>query len=141
MASLKEAQRSAALTFSPTAPYLAAGTVAGAIDTSFSTSSTLEVGPATQLLSYTLPDQCTHPQHLCSIYHLDCTPVQVFKLDFSSNSHDLQVAGQPVNCPEPFHRLSWNAFSHSTPEHEKYPVRAAWLGLRLKHLQSTVCWM
>lgn len=44
MASLKEAHRSAALAFSPNASYLAAGTVAGAIDMSFSTTSTLEVG-------------------------------------------------------------------------------------------------
>lgn len=43
MASLKEAQRSAALAFSPNASYLAAGTVAEAIDMTFSTSSTLEV--------------------------------------------------------------------------------------------------
>ena len=46
MASLKEAQRSAALAFSPNASYLAAGTVAGAIDMSFSSSSTLEVSLA-----------------------------------------------------------------------------------------------
>ena len=46
MASLKEAQRSAALAFSPNASYLAAGTVAGAIDMSFSTTSSLEVGQA-----------------------------------------------------------------------------------------------
>ena len=46
MASLKEAHRSAALAFSPNASYLAAGTGAGAIDMSFSTTSTLEVGLA-----------------------------------------------------------------------------------------------
>ena len=45
MASLKEAQRSAALAFSPNASYLAAGTVAG-FDSFFSTSSTLEVSLA-----------------------------------------------------------------------------------------------
>ena len=43
MVSLKEAQRSAAIAFSPNASYLAAGAGAGAIDTAFSTSSTLEV--------------------------------------------------------------------------------------------------
>ena len=48
--------------------------------------------------------------------------VQIFKLDFSSSSQDLQVAGQPVNAPERFHRLSWNAFVVGTPEQEKYPV-------------------
>lgn len=51
--------------------------------------------------------------------------MQVFRLDFSSNSQDLPVAGQPVKCPEAFHRLSWNAFAYGTPEHEKYPVRIA----------------
>lgn len=48
--------------------------------------------------------------------------VQIFKLDFSSSSQDLPVAGQPVNAPERFHRLSWNAFVVGTPEQEKYPV-------------------
>ncbi|KAL0027638.1 hypothetical protein WJX79_004520 [Trebouxia sp. C0005] len=87
MASLKEAHRSAALAFSPNASYLAAGTVAGAIDMSFSTTSTLEV----------------------------------FKLDFSSSSHELPLAGQAVNALERFHRLSWNAFAFGSPEQEKFP--------------------
>lgn len=41
--SLKEIERSATYTFCPTAPFLATGSVAGAIDLSFSTSSQLEV--------------------------------------------------------------------------------------------------
>lgn len=41
---VKEIDRSAMFTFSPTAPFVAAGSVAGAIDLSFSTSSQLEVG-------------------------------------------------------------------------------------------------
>ena len=41
---LKQADRSATLSFCPTGPFLAAGSVAGAIDLSFSTSSVLEVG-------------------------------------------------------------------------------------------------
>ena len=40
---LKQADRSATLSFCPTGPFLAAGSVAGAIDLSFSTSSVLEV--------------------------------------------------------------------------------------------------
>ena len=41
---VKEIDRSAMFTFSPSAPFVAAGSVAGAIDLSFSTSSQLEVG-------------------------------------------------------------------------------------------------
>ena len=48
--------------------------------------------------------------------------MQVFKLDFSSSSHELPLAGQAVNAPERFHRLSWNAFAHGSPEQEKFPV-------------------
>ena len=48
--------------------------------------------------------------------------MQVFKLDFSSSSHELPLAGQAVNAPERFHRLSWNAFALGSPEQEKFPV-------------------
>lgn len=65
---------------------------------------------------------CTFAFLTCQYHHTGI--VQVFKLDFSTNSHDLQSAGQPATCPEPFHRLSWNAFGYGTPEHEKYPVCA-----------------
>jgi len=41
--SIKEIERSAMFTFCPSGPFLAAGSVAGAIDLSFSTSSQLEV--------------------------------------------------------------------------------------------------
>ena len=40
---VKHADRSAAFTFCPSGPFLAAGSVAGAIDLSFSTASQLEV--------------------------------------------------------------------------------------------------
>eukprot|EP00889_Picochlorum_renovo_P003680 jgi/Picre1/30710/NNA_006071.t1 len=40
---VKEIDRSAMFTFAPTAPFMAAGSVAGAIDLSFSTSSQLEI--------------------------------------------------------------------------------------------------
>jgi protein transport protein SEC31 len=43
MASIKSIDRSATLSFCQNAPFLAAGSVAGAIDLSFSTSSVLEV--------------------------------------------------------------------------------------------------
>ncbi|KAK3253493.1 hypothetical protein CYMTET_37261 [Cymbomonas tetramitiformis] len=43
MAPLKMIERSATVAFSPTAPYMAAGTMAGAIDLSFSSSASLEV--------------------------------------------------------------------------------------------------
>jgi len=43
--SIKEIERSAMFTFCPSAPFMAAGSVAGAIDLSFSTSSQLEVRP------------------------------------------------------------------------------------------------
>ena len=48
--------------------------------------------------------------------------MQVFKLDFSSSSLELPLAGQAVNAPERFHRLSWNAFALGSPEQEKFPV-------------------
>lgn len=43
MASIKSAPRSALTTFAPDAPYMAAGTVAGAVDLSFSSSAHLEI--------------------------------------------------------------------------------------------------
>ncbi len=43
MSHLKQCSRSAAIAFSPTGPYLAAGTVAGVIDMSFSNTSVIEV--------------------------------------------------------------------------------------------------
>lgn len=72
MACIKSASRSALVAFAPDAPYLAAGTMAGAVDLSFSSTANLEI----------------------------------FKLDFQSDAHDLPVAGA---CPsaERFNRLSW----------------------------------
>ena len=43
MAAVKEAVLSANIAFSPQGPWIAAGTIAGAVDVSFSTSSKLEV--------------------------------------------------------------------------------------------------
>lgn len=45
MAAFKQASVSAAIAFSPAGPFLAAGTVAGGIDDSFSTTSSLQVVP------------------------------------------------------------------------------------------------
>jgi protein transport protein SEC31 len=46
---IKGVDRSATLAFCPTAPFLAAGSVAGAIDLSFSTSSALEASAPPRL--------------------------------------------------------------------------------------------
>lgn len=43
MAAIKEVNRSATVAFSPDKPYLAAGTMAGAVDISFSTSANLDI--------------------------------------------------------------------------------------------------
>ena len=69
--------------------------------------------------------------------HLKCC-LQIFKLDFSSNTQDLPVAGQAVNAPERFHRLSWNAFVFGTPEQEKYPVNCLYLA-SLHSVPCTAC--
>ncbi|KAG0496695.1 hypothetical protein HPP92_001386 [Vanilla planifolia] len=72
MACIKSAPRSAVVAFAPEAPYLAAGTMAGAVDLSFSSSANVEI----------------------------------FKLDFQSDSQELPVVG---TCPssDRFNRLSW----------------------------------
>jgi hypothetical protein len=49
---LKTAERSATVSFCQNGPYLAAGSVAGAIDLSFSTSSQLEVRLPARALSW-----------------------------------------------------------------------------------------
>ena len=67
MPSLKECSRSAAVSFSPLGPHLAAGTVAGVIDMSFSTTSVLEVSCAF-LYSGKAFNQ---------IYCFDCEPQQL----------------------------------------------------------------
>ncbi|KAG1365451.1 hypothetical protein COCNU_12G004510 [Cocos nucifera] len=72
MACIKSAPRSALVAFAPDAPYLAAGTMAGAVDLSFSSSANLEI----------------------------------FKLDFRSDAHELLVVGVCSSC-ERFNRLSW----------------------------------
>ncbi|URE34598.1 transport protein [Musa troglodytarum] len=81
MACIKSAARSALVAFAPDAPYLAAGTMAGAVDLSFSSTANLEI----------------------------------FKLDFQSDAHDLPVAGA---CPsdERFNRLSWGKPPGSSEE-------------------------
>ena len=93
---------------------------------SFSTSSTLEVSLAYMIrheypliLIWTYYAVHQHFQYTSS--DTKCF-LQIFKLDFSTSSQELPVAGQPVTAPERFHRLSWNAFVMGTPEQEKYPV-------------------
>ena len=67
MPSLKECSRSAAVSFSPLGPHLAAGTVAGVIDMSFSTTSVLEASCAFLYSRRTLT----------RISCLDCEPQQL----------------------------------------------------------------
>ncbi|CAL9106090.1 unnamed protein product [Musa acuminata var. zebrina] len=93
MACIKSAARSALVAFAPDAPYLAAGTMAGAVDLSFSSSATLEI----------------------------------FKLDFQSDAHELPVAGA---CPsaERFNRLSWGKPPGSASEEYALGLVAGGLG-------------
>ncbi|RWW34755.1 hypothetical protein GW17_00000453 [Ensete ventricosum] len=93
MACIKSAARSALVAFAPDAPYLAAGTMAGAVDLSFSSSATLEI----------------------------------FKLDFQSDAHELPVAGA---CPsaDRFNRLSWGKPPGSASEDYALGLVAGGLG-------------
>ncbi|RWW60576.1 hypothetical protein BHE74_00032422 [Ensete ventricosum] len=93
MACIKSASRSALVAFAPDAPYLAAGTMAGAVDLSFSSTANLEI----------------------------------FKLDFQSDAHDLPVAGA---CPsaERFNRLSWGKPLGSASEEYALGLVAGGLG-------------
>ncbi|URE36710.1 transport protein [Musa troglodytarum] len=93
MACIKSASRSALVAFAPDAPYLAAGTMAGAVDLSFSSTANLEI----------------------------------FKLDFQSDAHDLPVAGA---CPsaERFNRLSWGKPPGSASEEYALGLVAGGLG-------------
>ncbi|KAJ6299438.1 hypothetical protein OIU76_020409 [Salix suchowensis] len=72
MAAIKSVNRSASVALAPDSPYMAAGTMAGAVDLSFSSSACLEV----------------------------------FKLDFQSEDHDLPVVGE-CQSSERFNRLAW----------------------------------
>ena len=98
MTYLKQIDRSAAVGFCPVAPLLAAGTVSGAIDMSFSTNSVLEVCAFTFSIiccfSVRLP-RCKHPFF-----------VKVFVLDFASSDTTPPVGGS-IAVPERFTRLAW----------------------------------
>ncbi|KAJ7012890.1 protein transport protein SEC31 homolog B [Populus alba] len=72
MAAIKSVNRSASVALAPDSPYMAAGTMAGAVDLSFSSSANLEI----------------------------------FKLDFQSEDHDLPVVGE-CQSSERFNRLAW----------------------------------
>ena len=72
MASIKSVNRSASVALAPDSPYMAGGTMAGAVDLSFSSSANLEI----------------------------------FKLDFQSEDHDLPVVGE-CQSSERFNRLAW----------------------------------
>ncbi|KAK4841237.1 hypothetical protein QYF36_001217 [Acer negundo] len=83
MACIKGVNRSASVALAPDAPYMAAGTMAGAVDLSFSSSANLEI----------------------------------FKLDFQSDDHDLPVVGE---CPssERFNRIAWGKNGSASEEFE-----------------------
>lgn len=127
MAVLKQAQRSATLSFCPAGPFLAAGSVAGAIDLSFNSTSQLEVGtacaPAACWSAAVLSSRpCSFPA--CPSLHLAPTPrahaLQIFQLDFADGSSELKLAGAAVAAPERFCRLCWGPPGVDT---KSYPVR------------------
>ena len=119
---LRRVDRSSTVGFCPHTGLMAAGTVAGAIDMSFSTTSILDVSapvesgfppfttyfevvPAVPLsMAYIMEDSGStvvggRDQDLCA-------PSQVFALDFTSSSETLPLVGS-VQAPERFNRLAW----------------------------------
>jgi protein transport protein SEC31 len=109
MTILKRVDRNATVGFAPHSGLMAAGTVAGAIDMSFSTSSVLEVrgmvacgacggngdgggvrgrGASTDL------------------YTLHASIAQLYSLDFASPGEALPMVGS-AQAPERFNRLAW----------------------------------
>jgi protein transport protein SEC31 len=115
---IKRAGRSATVSFCGNAPFLAAGSVAGAIDLNFSTTSVLEV----RALSWAILDGRSP-----SIIFSCCRPgttwrfLQVFSLELSSPDHELQLAGAAVQAPERFSRLCWGP---AGPDPRIHPVSA-----------------
>ncbi len=126
---LKTAERSATLSFCPSGPFLAAGSVSGAISLSFDSSSTLEVGRRGSSSCGERPAQCDRlrgwrrrEQPLTALQPRSLAPErpQIFRLDFASPDHDLKLAGGAVQAPERFARLCWGP---PTPGSKDYPVR------------------
>jgi len=98
-------ERSATVGFCPVAaPFIAAGTAAGTVDISFSTSSVLEV-------SQCLQDDCRPAKHArvsCARFDLEIRHMQVFSLNFASSDASPVLSGA-VPVPERFHRIAWGS--------------------------------
>ncbi len=102
------------LTRSPTAPLLAVGTMAGAIDLSVSTTACLEARA------------CASRSHAASPAP-DAGVAQVYRLDLDADKRDLPLAGGAVATTERFHRLAWSPSGTETGE---LPVRRRRLASR-----------
>lgn len=104
---LRTVARCGTVAFSPSAPLMAVGTMAGAVDGSFSTSACLEVCCARLLRLAGDGAEAL---------------AQIFRLDLASSSpkRDLALAGGAVTTTERFHRLAWSSSGVETAE---LPVR------------------
>ena len=133
MPALKRLDRSATVAFCPQSGLMAAGTVAGAIDMSFSTSSTLDVSPSSSTcVSQPLHQSSGGGRHDIGLAR-SFQPgflAQVFALDFSTSSESLPVAGT-VHAPERFNRLAWGPKLPDSP----YSVR---IGDRMHGVVSSI---
>lgn len=105
-------ERSAVVSFCPSAPYLLAGSAASAIDLNFSTASVLEVHnkPSAKLNK----------------------PIQVFKVNFDSPPPELPPASNPLVVGERFHSCTWGKTGIDTRQH---PVSFFILSL-IRHFKS-----
>ena len=90
MAAFKQASVSAAIAFSPIGPYLAAGTVAGGIDDSFSTTSSLQVVPVSMTEVYRT--QCRRKAQ-------QLRPIDRSALTITASGHGLPVIVEAASCP------------------------------------------
>ena len=111
---VKQVNRCATVAFAPTSPYIATGTMAGAIDLSFSTTACLEVRTPRvihpKVGTLTRP-RLASPELLLTFVTPSVSP-QIFKLDYSNPSTDMPLAGGAVAANERFHRLVWG--KHTT---------------------------
>ena len=108
---VKQVNRCATVAFSPTAPFIATGTMAGAIDLSFSTTACLEVrnpefSQGHPLILFPTP-RADEPAPIAHLPTLLPRFAQVFRLDYSNPSTDMPLAGGAVAANERFHRLVW----------------------------------
>lgn len=127
MAALKQVNRCATTAFCPTAPLLAVGTMAGAVDLSFSTTACLEVRPVRRSCHFA---RCRLALRLVRSVCASAR-AQIFRLDLAhSTKRELAPAGGAVATTERFHRLAWSPSGVETGE---LPVRAMrWLASRCR---------